>query len=737
MILYGKDYRKFPGVILDTKTSNESFLKIASIYKKMGIENHAWPLALLDRRLQGIDPRNPELTQEVKIAISTECYLNPWYYFREVSLVPAAAGAEPLRYRANRGNMALYWLFFNGITVMLVQIRQTGKSVSSDALMVYLMCVRLGGTKLQLVTKDDTARIKNLESIKDMETLLPEYMRHRRPDDRANTERITIKNLGNSYQGYVANRSEKIAFNLGRGMTSPTMQFDEVSSLPNNEIILGAALPAGGEARTQARAAGDPCGTILTTTAGPKNTKEGQYAFQLSQTSAIWSEAMLDSKNISDLERAVRGASAVKKLRVYCEFDHLQLGRTNAWLARTIEDAETSGDAADADFFNLWGEAAEGGPIEKTDVERIKAGTRPDDFTDISKINMYISRWYVPSDLQSEEMAQNDHVLAIDTSDMVGHDDSAVHLSNMSTGATTCCGTYNESNLILLAEWVLYFLIKYPRVTCIIERKSSGPAIIDYIILGLVAKGINPFTRLWNTVVNSAHENPKALDEVLRASPGSSALTELCTKHKKGIGFSTSGFGITARSELYGETLRLAATNVGHLVYDRKVANQICALVILNGRVDHPKGGNDDCVTAWLLSYWFTTRGRNLQHYGIKTRSLLSGVNIKSHEDRDLAAARKAQQDDCMAEINYLQARYERESDFMVRARIMSKINRIRPSLTDDYFRSLSVSDMLEGLERIAKIDNLSKSAEKSMSGADDFWGMAGTGEDPASIMEW
>lgn len=720
MILFGKDWKKYPSARPDLTTQNESFLRVASIYKRMGVTNHAWMLALVDQRLAGIDPRDPGLTAEVRTAIGVECYINPWYYFREVSMVPAAAGASPVQFLANRGNMSLFWLFFNGITVMLVQIRQTGKSVSSDSMMVYLLAVRSRGSDLQLITKDDVARVKNLESIKEIEELLPPYLRFRTSKDRANTERITIKALGNSYQGYVGNRSEKIAFNLGRGMTSPTMQFDELSSLPNNEIIMGAALPAGGEARTQARAAGDPNGTILTTTAGLKTTKEGRFAFKISQTSSIWTERFVDSKNLADLERTIRGSSgSEKKLRVYAEFDHLQLGRTNEWLSRTIEDSETSGDRADADFFNRWGEASEGGPIDKEDIVSIKGGTIPDVFTDISPVNMYVSRWYVPENEKDEQLRNYDHVLSADTSDMVGADEVALHLTNVTTGATAFCGTYNESNLILLAEWILNFIIDNPRVTFIIERKSSGPTIVDYIVLGLLAKNINPFHRLWNTVVNSFHEKPDAYNEVARASGRD--LADLCTKHKKGMGFSTSGFGMTARSELYGVTLRQASKNVGSLVYDRKVANQICALEIINGRVDHPKGGNDDCVTAWLLGYWFITKARNLQLYGVKTETLLRGEGIISHKDRKIDSARREAQDNCMEELRALQSRYETEADYMVRARIKARIERIRPLLTEEYFDKLSVSDMVRSLERIKEIDRLREAANNNDSFMDEI----------------
>lgn len=53
------------------------------------------------------------------------------------------------------------------------------------------------------------------------------------------------------------------------------------------------------------------------------------------------------------------------------------------------------------------------------------------------------------------------------------------------------------------------------------------------------------------------------------------------------------------------------------------MVDQILGLVIRNGRVDHPIGGRDDMVIAWLLSFWILSLGKNLHHYGINVRDIL------------------------------------------------------------------------------------------------------------------
>ena len=51
MILFYDDWRKYPGAIIDDQTSNESFIRLATIYRDMGIKNHAFPLVLLNPEL--------------------------------------------------------------------------------------------------------------------------------------------------------------------------------------------------------------------------------------------------------------------------------------------------------------------------------------------------------------------------------------------------------------------------------------------------------------------------------------------------------------------------------------------------------------------------------------------------------------------------------------------------------------------------------------------------------------
>ena len=50
MVLFKKDWET-SGAVADVNTSNQTFLRYSQLLKKMGIENHLFPLTLLNTHL--------------------------------------------------------------------------------------------------------------------------------------------------------------------------------------------------------------------------------------------------------------------------------------------------------------------------------------------------------------------------------------------------------------------------------------------------------------------------------------------------------------------------------------------------------------------------------------------------------------------------------------------------------------------------------------------------------------
>jgi hypothetical protein len=660
MILFEEDWSKYPQAIVDLNTSNKSFVRLSILYREMGIKNNTFMLALLNPDLVGVDPFDPNLTLEQIGAITVECKLNFWYFLREIARAPGLSGSKAVPIRANRGNIALYWLFGNHITVMLVQIRQTGKSFSTDVLMAYLLNIRCQNTQINLLTKDDDLRGKNIRRIKDIDLEFPYYLRQRTRKDSDNTENVTVKRLGNTYFGHLPQKSPKLADNVGRGLTSAIFQADEAAYLPNIGISLPAALGSGGAARDRARDAGEPYGTILTTTAGKKDDRDGKFIYGLLMKSAPMTEHFYDCKNLEELELVIKRNSVGGELRVNCTYSHSQLGYTDAWLKRTMEDNLASGEAADRDYFNIWTSGNATHPLSLQILERIRNSQNTEYYNEISPTYGYITRWYIDEHFIDDYMANNQCMLGMDTSDASGGDDISLFIININTGETVAAGNYNETNLIRFSEWVLSWFIRFSNLVGIIERRSTGAMLLDYLIWNMVGNDIDPFSRLFNRVVNDRDEYRERFKEI--TVPMGRRDKDIYVRYKKLFGFATSGAGMASRSELYSTTFQGAAKTIGEKVKDKLLIDQIAGLTSKNGRVDHLPGEHDDLVIAWLLTYWFITQGRNMEFYKINSRQILSNVTDKY---KNLTAVEIYDKE----EQNYIRTKIEEVYELMLKER--------------------------------------------------------------------
>ena len=625
MILFQEDWKKYPTAIADYSTRQRTFFDMSVILRDMGVKNHLFPLALINPALQGVDPFDyANLTVDQMGMIAVECKLNPWYYFREIAMVPGGSGEEAVHLMANRGNIALYWCFFNHITTFLIQIRQTGKSVSVDELAVYLLEIRCFKTDINLLTKDEGLRVANIKRLKEIDDELPVYLKRRGKNDANNTELITVNALSNRLLTHLPQASPKLANNVGRGFTSPITFVDEGPFQPNIHIAVPAALAAGTAARERAERAGDPYGNIFTTTAGKKDEVGGEFIYNiLSNDCAEWTERLLDAKNAKDLETMVRGLSINKKFYVNITMNHRQLGKDDEWLARAIENtAGITAEQADRDFFNRWTSGSLTSPLSTADLERIRSSEKSIVYLDISEVNSYATRWYIPQEQIEARMASGKYLICMDPSEAIGQDDISMNLMDVKTGETIAAGTFNETMTLQIAHWIAELMVKWHNTIAMVERRSSGVAIIEHLLLILPSRGIDPFKRIFNRVVNDRDEEPERFQEA--QVPLGRRSSDIYVRYKKHFGFATSGSGITARSNLYSVVLQNAAKQIGDKVYDKRTIDQITSLIIKNGRVDHPTGGHDDHVIAWLLGFWFLTQGKNLSYYGIEASDILA-----------------------------------------------------------------------------------------------------------------
>jgi hypothetical protein len=590
-VLYLSDWQKYKGAIIDTECSNKSFVRYSALLRQMGIKNHAFPLVLLNPELQGVDPFDPNLSIEQMMSIALECKQNFWYFIRAIAIVPGS-GLDRQPLICNRGNIALFWLFLNHISMFLIQPRQTGKSFCTDVIMNYILNIASTDTYLANLTKDETLRSRALGRLKSLIEELPFYLNQKTRNDAANTEEITIKRLNNRYKAMLPSKSPKAALNVGRGLTAPVFHVDEIAFIYNIEITLPSALPATSAARKIADIKGEPYGNIFTTTAGKRDDKDGKFVYELVTNSAVWTEKFFDARDSDELEELIRLNSANGEFRVNCTFNHRQLGYTDKWLKEQLEITGSRGEDADRDYFNIWTSGSQTSPFPVEISGRIRDSEIPDAYIEITKPYNYIVRWYIPLETKDQRLSSSEYILSVDTSDAIGKDDIAIVLRDIRTGEVIAASNVNETNVIVYTKWLATWLINYSKITMIIERRSSGATIIDLLLLLLVEAGVNPFKRIYNKVVQERDEKPDRFMDVDKRYTYNS--TELINKYKATFGFATSGSGLTSRSELYSTTLTNASKTTCDLVYDKKLIDQLLGLIIRNGRVDHEDGEHDD-----------------------------------------------------------------------------------------------------------------------------------------------
>jgi hypothetical protein len=671
MILFQQDWLRFPGAIIDYHTKNASWLRQAEVYNKMGVQNSAFLLALLQPELQGIDPQSAHLDTETKVKIGLECRFNPWYVFREVIRVPPQGGSKPRQLEANRGNIALWWAFFNSIDSGLVQPRQTGKSLSTDSLMIDLTFISAVNSRINMITKDDSLRKANVDRLKGLRNYLPKYLVNIRSDDSDNVFELTCKALGNVYQTGVAQNSESNAANLGRGLTSPVQHFDEGPFISFIDVTIPAALAAGTAAKEEAAAEGRPNANVFTTTAGKKDSRSGAYMYDLFHEAAPWSEEFFDAKDRVELIDMINKNKTGRKLMVNITMSHRQLGKTDEWLYAAIANTGATGEAADRDFFNVWTSGSLRSPLTVQLNEAIRRSQMDEVYREISP-EKYMIRWFHTKEELELMMNSVPFIIGLDTSDAVGRDAIAMTITNAFDLSVVGVGSFNETNLIRFAEFVAYVLIKYTNATLVIERRSSGMAIIDALTLILVKAGIDPFRRMYNKIVDDHIEKPEPYKEILRVVETRNQA--FYDTRKKNFGVPTDAY---YRNLFYGTVLQNAAKRSCHNVKDLILINEINSLVEKDGRIDHKTSGHDDHVIAWLLTHWFMFHARNLVHYGIDPMLVGAGAPEEGKEVTEEEMQARFYQEDLFAEVQSITEEMNKIKDPFVVAKLESRLKAI------------------------------------------------------------
>lgn len=707
MILYLDDWKNYPHAIVDNKTKNKTFIHLAQVYRAMGVKNHAFLLALHNPLLQGVDPHDPNLTEEQKFMIATEVKENPWYFFRECLRIKATGFVNGVQFQASRANIAFIWACFVHLTTMLIMPRQTGKSVVADCVNIYMLLA--GGINLRIIllTKNHDLRTANIDRIKSIMDLLPRYLDLRTKKDANNMETITVNATNNMMITAVGQPTEAGALGVGRGFTSSILNSDETAFTAGIDMILQSAIPATAEARLSAQKAGAPYYNTYTTTPGYLHTKEGKYVKNnIYDACARWSETFFDL-NEEELKNVITKASRSGRFWALLEYNHRQLGKTDEWLRqRILELPNATEDSIKAEYLNIWSTGTATSPIPKEYLNNIHNSLTEPRYIEISK-DGYVTKWYIPEDEVKDDIGKRKIVMGLDTSEMVGRDGTCLVGIDAHNGEVIVTGTYNDTNTITLSNHLADMLIRFPNITLVPETKSTGVSIVDNIALILSTKGQDPFSRIYNIVVNDYLENEE-YKEIVKSykRPG------FYTDYRKEFGYRTAGSGRAARDNLYGSTFQTTVKFLGSTIRDSDVINQLESLVTKNGRIDHPEGGHDDYVIAMLLPVWFLTNAKNLDIYGLNSSKVLNVIRIKKLDDSGgpVAQYQREKNERLKNELNVILDGLKRITDPYIRMQKIVLVRKIYNYLEDQgEILAVNMEDLLKQIkqeERILKYNS-------------------------------
>lgn len=624
-ILYQSDFIRYPSAIIDVKTKNTSWLQFAMKLKKMGVKNWGFHLTLLDPTLQGVDPYDPNLDKLTITKIQMELKNNYWYYIREVYRVPSKTGGEAGYLRANRGNIATAWCIFNHFITYLEQIRQTGKSLFSRVLATGFHTAWARGSTHILFTKSDL-RADEIKEYKTTQKGLPGYMWYRHPKDKDNQQDFTTLCHGNTTFSYIPTNEKDRANSIGRGKTPTFINADEVPFLAYADISIPALIASTTDSFDDAKRNNAFHGIFYSTTAGDLSTTEGKYVYEkIRSRGMFFSEMLYDAEDREDAIEIIFANSNCRPVpHVTIAFNHRQLGYTDEWLREKIATVPGTVDQTKRDFLGIWTYGSQENPIPEKYLNIIREYSN-NDYESLRRGKNYIIRLHKPLEyIKGVEVA-----LGLDTSEAIGRDSIVGVGVCVRTLETLFAFSINESNLIHFGTFLAKLLEEFPKTILIPESKSTWAGIRDQLLIELPKLGIDIGRRVYSTIVDRARGTEREKTIYREYSSGYPSESKYYP-YRREFGFNTDA---KSRTVLYNDVMMNVVKEIPSLIKDPNLINELSTLVERNERIDHALSGNDDHVMAMNLSHWFLRYARNLDHYGIDPRVVMSSVVKKEVTD--------------------------------------------------------------------------------------------------------
>lgn len=573
--------------IIHERTPNKSFLKLRGVLKKAGIKNNEFFLRLYDEDLEYVDPYEIDesdnslwelpngkefTTLELKAKVTQECFINPWYFWREVITLIVEGGTK--KFEMHLGNLAQFYCLLNNFSLILLLPRQNFKTISAIAYYSYIYNFSTINSRFLFGNKSLDDSKLNVERLRLINNALPSYLvqKHRKDIDNKETMQSFINN--NTVVALPTGNDEAAADKLGRGNTSANMYYDESAFTKYFQIMLNAAAPASGQARIEAANNGTPYGRMITTTPNLLNIPEGKFTYNLIEEACKWRLEFYDW-DIDDV-KAFQKANATNDF-FHIQYSYKELGRSEEWFDDQKRSLNNDLMQIKKELLIQWVNASDVSPFTEEQLDRVEQFMKPVLRRHFWK-NTFELRFY-------EDFDRNDLVFI--GSDVAGgllKDNSTIVVYNPHTKKIIMdfsSPRINTDLFYILFTYIIDFF--FPNSVLFIERNSYGKTIIDRF-LGSVHS-----SKLFKYVKEKDQTVKKRVSMTKKQMDADDTII---------YGINTDA---GSRPKIL-DVLNLIVDDEPELIQIDKIFKDIKDLERKsNGKIEHMKGAHDDTLFAFLM----------------------------------------------------------------------------------------------------------------------------------------
>ena len=591
--------------IIDTKTSNESFLELRDDLKILGVDNNKFFLRLYDPDLQGVNPFLPNLPVELQIKIWFEVWINPWYFLREICRIPEdgkpieiGGGSE---FKIDRTSVACWYLFLNGIDHYESKPRQTGKTQDALAKQSYAFNWGCTSTQFLFFNKDFPQAKVNLYRLKCQREMLPAYlqMTHAYTDDgkidkginNVTTMRNPLNN--NSIKCMTKATSVDIARSQGRGDTAAMHYMDEFDFWPYNETIMKAAAFSYARASENAVKNKSLHCRICTSTPGFASSRDGKAAIAFIDHCVKWKDKYLDMP-INKFQAILKDTRS--NHFVYVEHTWKQLKKTEEWYEKQCElvDYDENTIAREIDLKRTSGN--ELNPLKKEHQVYIQRNTTKAIYEiDYSK---NLCPFYVYEKLRSSYP----YIIIVDPAEGFGpeHDNSAIVGLNPYTLKTVIEYKTPYVSQLEMFEMLDKLLMEHIPKACVIVESNKGRELIAYFMRSM-----------WK--MNLWYDEDKLNSKIVEVSNEYGEAMK-AAHERRAFGFDTT---TKTRPRLFKVLENLAEEDIDTLCTEFVSKDVLGLIQKPNGKIEAGNGEHDDVIMAKLIGHYVYYNATNLEEFGI------------------------------------------------------------------------------------------------------------------------